>query len=337
VPLIYYSRNTLKLAVESAGFEIVETIIHQYPEWFSERRRQEFIIIAKPKEQTNTALVQHDFRNAKEVEKATKFFTQFANICSENSIEQFIRKCEESTRIYIVHDGDEIYLNWLFAKFESYLCEPVFIIRADHSIYDMKNLMEDDEQNFILLAGDHKIDLDDLHESFSKATVIDCSTHDTNAFYGNWIMSNDGQVVIVRAFCPTHEYGEKIFPFERSKPDNDYLIPLSEFDGWEEFQTGVRKNPLIPDIRNQFFFNLTTAMVNAVKPLDQQRKIIFFTPLHGILSTLPNVSLFNDSIEDFVDKLDRPYTVALIASILSTLAEDQIDHLVAQLKSLKAD
>lgn len=221
IPLIYYTRNTFKKFLEKARFEVMDSFVAQHPDFSYEKLRQEYYVIAKKKclDEFNSNEVVYD--DLIEVEKSKKFMQNYCEIITEKSIKVFM--AENNVKSIVILYDDDCYCEWLQSKFSLYKVPlKCYQYKRNSNIGSWLNGIPDSQGTFVLNATENIFDIDFLTKQKSNLKYIDCFVYnDSDNVYGKWIKSDEGKIIITKAFCPVQNYPANIFPFKRNIPVNN--------------------------------------------------------------------------------------------------------------------
>ena len=228
VPLVYYSRRTLKQLLNAAGFSPVNEFIAQHPDssdhWAG---RQEHFIIAK---KNNLSKNQQSFQSLfdpVERERSRDFFLKYCDSITDRSISEFFAQ-ENVDKLIVVHDGDIFYWQWLAAKLTKYKCKfEEFVISSDQETLDLTDEL-DQPGWFILNATTRDIFTIIANRKWFHLQIINCCNFDDGP-YGSWMLDAKGERIISRAFCPCKRGKHSIFPFNDLEQVNNLEILRTNF------------------------------------------------------------------------------------------------------------
>jgi len=229
VPLIYYSLNTYKKLLELTGFELVDDIVFELPEWdqFNQAGRQIDFVVAKavgqPKEQVDPL----SLYDPNEVVAAKQFYTTYCAQVTAKSVALYAAQTE-ADRVFVLHDGDDWYGRWTLqqlheAGIRAQLIDGKSILEGRAS-----DAIEDIDGTTLLLAGDWDENETRIESIFSHARIINCSPPEGYKGYGNRFESPDGASVVTRSFCPSRSVDNRIFPFEKRPSMNSADVSRDE-------------------------------------------------------------------------------------------------------------
>lgn len=237
VPLIYYTPNTARKMVESCGFETVNEVVFQMPEWdaLDAGGRQLYYLVlrkvAEPRELTERELDDLDER-----EFARRFYRRYCEDITERSLELFVEQLDGKEReratkapgLVLLHDGDEFYANWAAGRLRAHGLECTLLDGADGNPQRIASQLDDSEGALVMTAGDmRELDLPQLRRELQHARVVDGAPVASYHVYGNWFEMPDGATIIARPLAPVRDRAHRLFPYERLSCLNDTNVTAS--------------------------------------------------------------------------------------------------------------
>ncbi|MGQ9369472.1 class I SAM-dependent methyltransferase [Azospirillum sp. ST 5-10] len=196
----YFSRRTLKKALEYCGFTIEHEFVIPFPFDHDSRYRQELVVVARAQGQRPDGDRMDFFRNEGEAAWARRFLTEFCRDASSRSIAAWV--AEAAPREVAIIWDDERYLAILKDLFQEHGL-PVVAVRS----------LEEAERTVapttpILNAARTLID---------HPKVINCTRGDDGSDkYPPVTIGWGGREVMTRAFLPLRHYPIEVFPFPRA-------------------------------------------------------------------------------------------------------------------------
>jgi len=281
VPLIYYSLNTFKKLLELTGFELVDEIVFELPEWdqFNQAARQlDFVIakaVGKPKEHVDPLLL----NDPDEVATAIRFYTTYCAQVTSKSVALYAER-SEGDRIYILHDGDDWYGRWALEQLRGFAVEAELIDGMCIIEDGLPDAIEDIERTTLLLAGDWDEGEKQIRNLYSHARVINCSPPEGYKGYGNYIENSDGSIIVTRSFCPSRSVGDRIFPFEKRPSMNASNVSKEELGFWERPYFSLPRT--VDDI--PFFAGESAKFALSLSPGDRR---IYLQPFYDVATKGP--------------------------------------------------
>ena len=241
VPLIYYSLNTYKKLLELTGFELVDDIVFELPEWdqFNQAGRQIDFVIAKgvgqPKEQVDPLTL----NDPTEVAAAKLFYTTYCAQVTAKSVALYAARTN-ADREFVLHDGDEWYGLWALQQLHEAGIRAQLIDGKSFLEEQASGALEDIDGTTLLLAGDWDESENEITSLFSHAQVVNCSPPEGYKGYGNRLENLDGSSIVTRSFCPSRLIEDQIFPFAKRPSMNPSDVSREELGVLE------RPNFLLP-------------------------------------------------------------------------------------------
>jgi len=194
VMLTTFSRSTLKLVLELAGFRISDVFVATHQEDGRWRGRQDYFVLAESSGDDGAAV---QVKSAERVKWAKDFVQNFCVNASHRSVAKFFEGKTDRKAVLVC--DDDTYGNWA----EGLLNEHnVVVSRIGTSNIDaLRNHLSN--KNAIVLNATWK----PIDASASVATIVDCIQEaEVAGDYGLWTTGPQDEVIITKALLPTKDF-----------------------------------------------------------------------------------------------------------------------------------
>lgn len=238
VPIIYYSPNTARKMVQSCGFEVVDEVVFQVPEWdpLGGAGRQLFYLVLRKSHATAAPTTQLP-ADPDECAFARRFYTRFCEDVTDRSLDYWVSSLDEQTRerlakapgLTLLHDSDRVYAEWAQKKLLEHGVVATLFDGGDLNVERLVEELPGEEGQVIMTAGNiPNADIKQLAAGLRPAEVVDASPRANYQEFGNWITTDDGNTVVARPLAPVRDREHRVFPYDRLPCVNETTITAQD-------------------------------------------------------------------------------------------------------------